>query len=125
LEAYAGRGIRFYAPDAAYADAEKYWPPLLEKRGKSAADLAATLQDLQSLVEPIGREVYEHRETEARQRLRKRDGDDWPVLAAALSLSCAVWTEDADFFGTGVAQWTSDRVELFLKAQIKVSGAEE
>ena len=57
--------------------------------------------------------------------MRKRDEDDWPVLAAALSLSCAVWTEDADFFGTGVAQWTSDRVELFLKAQIKVSGAEE
>jgi predicted nucleic acid-binding protein len=43
LEACASRGIRFYAPDAAYADAEKYLPPLLEKRGKSAADLAATL----------------------------------------------------------------------------------
>jgi len=25
-----------------------------------------------------------------------------------------VWTEDADFFGTGVATWTSDRVELYL-----------
>jgi predicted nucleic acid-binding protein len=125
LETYTGYGIRFYAPDAAYADAEKYLPPLLEKRGKSDADLSATLQDLRSLVEPIGREVYEHLEAEARERLRKRDEDDWPVLAAALSLSCAVWTEDADFFGTGVAQWTSDRVEIFLKAQTKISDTAE
>jgi predicted nucleic acid-binding protein len=57
------------------------------------------------------------REAEARQRLRGRDEEDWPVLAAALSLSCAIWTEDTDFFGTGVAVWTSDRVEIFLKEQ--------
>jgi hypothetical protein len=25
-----------------------------------------------------------------------------------------VWTEDADFFGTGIATWTTDRVELYL-----------
>jgi hypothetical protein len=25
-----------------------------------------------------------------------------------------VWTEDSDFFGAGVATWTSDRVELYL-----------
>lgn len=56
-------------------------------------------------------------EDEARQRLRGRDEDDWPVLAAALSLSCAIWTEDTDFFGTGVAVWTSDRVEIYLRAQ--------
>jgi hypothetical protein len=41
------------------------------------------------------------------------------VFARALSLSCAIWTEDADFFGIGVAVWTSDRVEIFLRAQSK------
>jgi hypothetical protein len=25
------------------------------------------------------------------------------------------WTEDRDFFGTGVATWTSDRVEIYLR----------
>jgi len=50
LEEYASRGIRFYAPDVAYADAEKYLPPLLIQRGKSAADVPATLHFLQSLV---------------------------------------------------------------------------
>jgi len=27
-----------------------------------------------------------------------------------------VWTEDADFFGTGIATWTTDRVALYLTA---------
>ena len=31
-----------------------------------------------------------------------------------MALGCPVWTEDADFFGTGVATWTSDRVALYL-----------
>ncbi|HZC23037.1 MAG TPA: PIN domain-containing protein [Candidatus Binatia bacterium] len=26
-----------------------------------------------------------------------------------------IWTEDADFFGAGVATWTTDRVELLLR----------
>ena len=62
---------------------------------------------------------------DARQRLRGRDEEDWPVLATALSLSCAIWTEDTDFFGTGVAVWTSDRVEIFLRGQSKPDDLEE
>ena len=50
----------------------------------------------------------------ARQRLFRRDEDDWPILAAALALDCPIWTEDTDFFGCGVAIWTTDRVELHL-----------
>jgi hypothetical protein len=56
LEIYASRGIRFYAPDVAFADAEKYLPPLLVKRGKLPDSV------------------------------------------------CAIWTEDSDFFGTGIAR---------------------
>jgi predicted nucleic acid-binding protein len=115
LEEYASRGIRFYAPDVAYADAEKYLPPLLIQRGKSAADVPATLHYLQSLVVSVDAESYGVSEADARERLPGRDEDDWPVLATALALSCAVWTEDTDFFGTGVAVWTSNRIEIFLR----------
>lgn len=59
-------------------------------------------------------EVYGRFETAARQRLKKRDEEDSPVLATALALECPIWTEDADFFGAGVATWTTDRVELLL-----------
>ncbi len=31
LETYTAQGIRFYAPEVAYADAEKYLPALLKK----------------------------------------------------------------------------------------------
>lgn len=58
LETYGEHGIRFYAPEIAYADAEKYLPALLNKRGKSGTDLPAALAYLQSLIEPIGQEVY-------------------------------------------------------------------
>jgi predicted nucleic acid-binding protein len=54
-------------------------------------------------------------EEDAKKRLFGRDLDDWPVLATALVLVCPIWTEDTDFFGTGVATWTTDRVELFLQ----------
>ena len=52
----------------------------------------------------------------ARERIGRRDEDDWPILASALAFDCPIWTEDADFFGCGVATWTTDRVELYLSA---------
>jgi predicted nucleic acid-binding protein len=119
LEDYASREVRFCAPDVAYADAERYLPPLLKKRGKSDADVPASLQYLRHLVEPVDREFYSVFEDQARERLRGRDEEDWPVLAAALALTCAIWTEDADFFGTGIAVWTTSRIEIYLKAQRK------
>src|ERR1035441_7435280 len=51
----------------------------------------------------------------ARERVGQRDPDDWPILAAALALRCPIWTEDTDFFGCGVATWTSNRVRVFLR----------
>jgi predicted nucleic acid-binding protein len=125
LEEYAGREVRFYAPDAAYADAEKYLPFLLRKRGKPDADVSSSIRYLQHLVEPVNRESYSAFEDEARQRLRGRDEDDWPVLATALALTYPIWTEDADFFGTGIAVWTTNRVEIFLKAQTKSTESEK
>ena len=117
LELYASRRIRFYAPKAAFDDAEKYLPLLLEKRGMPTQDLDEALSYLQLLVEPVDQETFGEFEEEARLRLRGRDEDDWPILAAALALACPIWSEDTDFFGTGVAVWTSNRIEIFLEAQ--------
>src|SRR5215813_3975357 len=101
LDTYSLKGIRFVTPDVAYADADKYLPLLLQKYGKPAADALKSLEYLREIVEPIDGELYGEFEVEARERLRGRDEDDWPILATALALSCPVWTEDADFFGTG------------------------
>jgi hypothetical protein len=75
--------------------------PVREQSVKSAADRAH---------KPVA-------ETEARERMRGRDENDWPVLATALGLGCDIWTEDQDFFGTGIAIWTTNRIEIFLKSQ--------
>jgi predicted nucleic acid-binding protein len=106
--------IQFFAPDVAYADARKYLPSLLEKRGVESGPAMTVLDALESIVRPLELGVYEGLKTQALQRIAIRDADDWPVLACAMTIGCPVWTEDADFFGTGVATWTSDRVELYL-----------
>ena len=106
--------VKFFAPDVAYADARKYLPVLLEKRGINGAAALTVLDTLESMVRPLEFDVYAGLQHQALQRISMRDADDWPVLACAMTLGCPIWTEDADFFGTGVATWTSDRVALFL-----------
>jgi predicted nucleic acid-binding protein len=106
--------VKFFAPDVAYADARKYLPSLLEKRGVDDAAALHVLDFLEGIVQPIDAELYAGMQQQALQRIAARDADDWPVLACAMTLGCPVWTEDADFFGTGVATWTSDRVALYF-----------
>jgi predicted nucleic acid-binding protein len=106
--------VRFFAPDVAYNDARKYLPQLLKKRGIDPLAALQVLDQLERIVQPIDAELYESMKEQALKRIALRDADDWPVLACAMSLVCPVWTEDADFFGTGIATWTTDRIELYL-----------
>jgi predicted nucleic acid-binding protein len=62
----------------------------------------------------VNTEVYADFETEARKRLGARDPEDWSILTAALAIGCPIWTEDTDFFGCGVATWTSGSIDIFL-----------
>ncbi len=106
--------VKFFAPDVAYADARKYLPALLEKRGVQSSMALKVLDSLESIVQPIDLELYAGMQPQAFQRIAVRDADDWPVLACAMTLGCPVWTEDADFFGTGVPTWTTDRIALYF-----------
>lgn len=116
LEQYSARGIQFFTPDAAFNDALEYLPQLLAKRGVRNVDPTAALAYLETLVQLVERDAYSLFEDEARNRLRGRDEEDWPVLAAALALRCAIWTEDTDFFGTGASVWTTSHVQIYLDA---------
>ncbi|MCL1960549.1 MAG: PIN domain-containing protein [Desulfovibrionaceae bacterium] len=115
LFAYADT-VRFCAPDVAWADAHRHLLTLLPKRGSDLAKGLARLEQLQAIVEFVEARFYETAKADALPRIERRDPDDWPVLACALLLDCPVWTQDVDFFGTGVATWTSDRVEFYLTA---------
>lgn len=98
----------------AYADARKYLPALLEKRGVQSPAAMAVLDTFEAIVQPLELELYVGLQQQALQRIAMRDADEWPVLACAMTVGCSVWTEDADFFKTGVATWTTDRFELYL-----------
>lgn len=115
IEAYSGE-VSFFVPEAAYAEAEEHLPALVIKRGGDPGKALAFLQALCRLMKLIGSETYGEFEAEARERMGQRDPEDWPILASALALGCPIWTEDADFFGCGVATWTSNRVEMFLRS---------
>jgi predicted nucleic acid-binding protein len=41
IDTYAGQGVRFFAPDVAFDDAEKYSPPLLPRRPFGIARILA------------------------------------------------------------------------------------
>jgi predicted nucleic acid-binding protein len=87
---------------------------LVVKRGGDPAIAMASLRSMAALGTVTSQDLYGDFEAEARKRLGSRDPEDWPILAAALALGCPIWTEDTDFFGCGVATWTSGSIDIFL-----------
>lgn len=121
LRMYADQ-VELLAPNTAFEEAREHLPRILEARKVPVAPAIAGLDLLAGLVNAVESETYLPFETVARARMDSRDADDWPVLALALALDCPIWTEDTDFFGCGVATWTTDRIELYLA---KISRKEE
>jgi len=108
--------VVFYTPEICVEDALKYIPSIAQRRrldpDESEANFRQLLQSCLTLVE---RTLYEEFEPRARARIAPRDADDWPVVATALLLNAPIWTEDQDFFGSGIATWTSGKIELYLR----------
>jgi len=50
--------IKFFAPDVAYADARKYLPALLDKRGVNSVVAMTVLDTLESIVLPLEFDLY-------------------------------------------------------------------
>jgi predicted nucleic acid-binding protein len=113
LRKYAGE-VEFLAPDVAFREAREHLPDVLARRGIAIAPAMEILDLVAGLVRTVDPDTYLPYEAVARKRIERRDEQDWPVLAAALAMGCPIGTEDADFFGCGVATWTTDRVELYL-----------
>jgi len=114
LDRFEGR-CDFYTPDVCVGDARKYIPELCNKRKLDAALALSVLDHVEKLVRPVARSLYSDLQLEARERIQLRDPNDWPVVAVALLLGSPVWTEDQDFFGAGIATWTTSTVELYLR----------
>ena len=115
LESFASR-VTFLTPEVAFDDVGEHLASVLTKRGDLHV-LQPALEKLTKLrlaVRAVNQAEYEAMKPAALVRIGPRDPDDWPILACALALNCPIWTEDKDFFGTGVAIWTTALVQLYF-----------
>jgi len=106
LEAYEDVAA-FYSPDVCFAEAKKYIPDLAKRRRVDPELAQSLLEHVGRIVEPVEESLYESYAKPARERIERRDPRDWPVVAVAMLLGVPVWTEDQDFFGSGISTWTT------------------
>lgn len=114
LDMYEER-VAFYSPTSCLQETRKYIPSIAERRGINANQALEMLESVCAMIEFVDADLYRELENDAHERIDSRDPNDWPVVATALMLNLPIWTDDQDFFGTGIASWTTGRVELYLK----------
>jgi len=112
-----GNNACFLTPDVCLDDAEEYIPKIASSKGLDLALVREGFDRVSNIIEIVPASLYSQCQSEAIKRIKQRDIDDWPILATALVFNCPIWTEDQDFFGTGVPTWTSDRVHLYFHSE--------
>lgn len=115
LQTYSNR-VDFCVSVIAFEEAREELPFIVKSRRVPAEKPLPTVDAVADFVRLIETDSFTRCEEVARRRMARRDPDDWHVLAVALALKAPIWTEDSDFFGCGVATWTTDRVEELLAA---------
>lgn len=106
--------VQFFTAAVCYQDVRRHLPAILDNRGLPLEPFLAAVDALANVVIPLEEEIYATYKAEATRRIQARDLQDWPLIALSLTLNCPLWTEDNDFFGTGVATWRTGNVELYL-----------
>ncbi len=74
-----------------------------------------SLTKLTTIIEIVEEVIYKEYTDEAKERMKSRDIEDWPIAATALALNSPIWTEDRDFFGSGFSTWTTDKIHIFFE----------
>ena len=76
-------------------------------------DAEAQVDGVISAMEVYQVPTYRAQEAAAKARIHYKNTKDWPILAAAIAHEGAVWTDDRDFFGTGVPTWTTRNIRYW------------
>jgi predicted nucleic acid-binding protein len=95
----------FAVPEPTIGEVGAHLPILAERLGADPRLLAYALDLLPLSVYPP--RIYQASLPEARRRIGRRDPGDVDVLALTLSLGVPLWSNDRDFEGTGVEQFTT------------------
>jgi len=107
----------FYVPDVALADARRHISALAARLQVEPDELFIKLDRLKAMVHVVHGADYQTYELAATSRIRSRDLSDWPLIATCLLLNAPLWTEDRDFFGCGIATWTTNNVGIYLRGE--------
>ena len=116
LQTYDDR-IDFYSVELCFEEAREHMPSIARQRRKDLAAGMASLNKLREMIDILDAGMYEECKEDAIFRTGSRDHDDWPLLAISLLLECPIWTEDQDFFGCGVATWSTRNVGIYLRGK--------
>jgi hypothetical protein len=108
------RGVALATTDAQVREAMKVLEHVF---GVPKAAAEAEVTAVSAVMEVHYAPAYRAREAAAKARLDYRNVKDWPLLAAALAPSAAIWTYDRDFFGVGVPVWTTRNVRYLSPAE--------
>jgi len=102
----------FAVPEFILSEVRAHLPKLSEKLESTETYLEYALSLLPLSSYPP--QTYRQTISQARQLMRHRDPDDADVLALTLKLEIPLWTNDRDFEGTGVEQFTTARLLAML-----------
>ena len=107
------KGVSLATTDAQAREAEQ----VLHHVFALTPDVAARqVAGVVSAMEVYHAPTYRSQEAAAQSRIHYKNVGDWPVLAAAIAHDGAIWTDDRDFFGTGVATWTTRNIRYVATA---------
>ena len=105
----------FYVAESNVEEAIEYLEHLAPRRGINEHVWRESLAGIMVAVQIIPHVELVAAQAGALSRIGQRDPADWPAVAGALQFDCPVWTEDEDFFGSGIATWTTSTVEVYLR----------
>lgn len=106
--------VTFYLPSLVIEEVRRNLLRIEQARGRESDVSLALLDTFIESMQAVG-EIDPALEAEARARMH-RHPNDWHVVAAALQTRAPIWTDDRDFFGCGVATWSTATVPLYLSA---------
>lgn len=117
----AGDRLELFMPEQMWEEVRVELPRRIDafaRKRSLSLDLAeelknASIEAIETNVNVIDLPIYSALEEEARSR-SLRDPNDWPLVACSLALGAAVWTDDNDLLGTGVATWTTQTLQAWL-----------
>lgn len=105
------QGAELATTDAQAREAEKVLHHVFHV---SEANAAYQMGRVVSALDLYRLPTYRAHETVARSRIHYKNKRDWPILAAALAHDGDIWTDDRDFFGVGVATWTTRNIRRLV-----------